>query len=122
MHHQLERWLSIVILGRAPVRRHRNVRRGPARDAMYLRWIRSLDCAVCGFGSGIEAAHTGSHGLGQKSSDCQSIPLCVEHHRMGRLALHVLGPAEFQRVHHINIATLVAELNEQWQDRMGRAA
>jgi len=35
----------------------------PVRNPGYLRWIRSLPCAVCRTTYAVEAAHTGPHGL-----------------------------------------------------------
>ncbi len=53
----------------------------PASCPAYLKWIRTLDCCVCG-GSPSEAAHTGERGLGQKGSDYEAIPLCTPCHRL----------------------------------------
>jgi hypothetical protein len=58
----------------------------------------------------VEAAHTGPHGLGQKSSDLSAIPLCQRHHRTGDDSIHKLGPAVFQDVHEIRIAEIVRRL------------
>ena len=63
----------------------------PVRNSEYLRWIRTLPCAVCRATRGVEAAHTGPHGLGQKSSDLSAIPLCARHHRTGPDSYHKLG-------------------------------
>ena len=41
----------------------------PARNPGYLQWIRTLPCSVCHTTRAVEAAHTGPHGLSQKSSD-----------------------------------------------------
>ena len=82
----------------------------PARDQRYLAWIRSLPCVVCGITRGIEAAHTGPHGLGQKSPDTSAIPLCVKHHRTGKDSYHRLGPRTFSDVHNLDIAGIVRRL------------
>ena len=60
---------------------------------------------------GIEASHTGPHGLGQKSSDYSAIPLCSKHHRTGRDSYHRLGPRRFSEVHGLNIRAIVSRLN-----------
>jgi hypothetical protein len=78
-----------------------------------MRWIKTLPCAVCGR-MGAEAAHTGPRGLGQKSPDESCIPLCAEHHRTGRDAIHVLGPRRFEDVHGFVVVDLVKRLNEVW--------
>jgi hypothetical protein len=83
----------------------------PQRNWKYLAFIRSLPCAVCGTNRYIEAAHTGSRGLGQKSSDFSAIPLCVEDHRTGPCSYHRLGPRKFAEVHRLDIPALVAQFN-----------
>ena len=37
----------------------------PTRNLKYLAWIRTQSCIVCGRIGGIEAAHTGPHGIEQ---------------------------------------------------------
>ena len=83
----------------------------PARNPAYLQWIRSLPCSVCRTTRAIEAAHTGPHGLSQKSSDWSAIPLCARHHRTGTDSYHKLGPRKFSEVHHLNIPAIVARLS-----------
>jgi hypothetical protein len=83
----------------------------PVRNPGYLRWIRSLSCSVCRTTRSVEAAHTGPHGLGQKSSDLSAIPLCARHHRTGDDSYHKLGPRRFTEVHQLNIRAIVARLS-----------
>ena len=83
----------------------------PVRNPAYLQWIRTLPCAVCRVTRGVEAAHTGPHGLGQKSSDLSAIPLCARHHRTGPDSYHKLGPRQFAEAHQLNIPALVARLS-----------
>ncbi len=83
----------------------------PIRHPGYLQWIRTLPCSVCRTTRAIEAAHTGPHGLSQKSSDWSAIPLCAKHHRTGDDSYHKLGPREFSEVHHLNISAVVARLS-----------
>jgi hypothetical protein len=83
----------------------------PKRDSRYLAWIRTLPCVVCGSTRGIEASHTGPHGLGQKSSDFSAIPLCYRHHRTGRDSYHKLGPQKFSKMHDLDIIEIVRRLN-----------
>jgi hypothetical protein len=77
----------------------------PVRDRKYLAWIRLQWCVICEHVTGseagtrhIEAAHSGPHGISQKASDWDAIPLCVRHHRTGRDSYHVLGRKFF--AHH----------------------
>jgi len=83
----------------------------PVRNPGYLRWIRTLPCAVCRTTRAVEAAHTGPHGISQKSSDLSAIPLCVRHHRTGDDSYHRLGPRKFAEVHQLNVLEIVARLS-----------
>jgi hypothetical protein len=83
----------------------------PVRNPRYLQWIRTLPCSVCRTTRAVEAAHTGPHGLGQKSSDWSAIPLCEKHHRTGDNSYHRLGPRKFAKVHQLNILEIVARLS-----------
>ena len=83
----------------------------PVRSPGYLAWVRTLPCSVCRTTRAVEAAHTGPHGLGQKSSDLSAIPLCARHHRSGDDSYHKLGPQKFAEVHQLNIPVMVARLS-----------
>src|SRR5580698_1814491 len=85
----------------------------PARNLKYLAWIRNQPRLVCGRTGGIEAAHTGPHGMGQKSPDTSAIPLCARHHRTGRDSYHKLGPRAFEQQHGLDLRAIVACLNEK---------
>lgn len=85
----------------------------PIRNLKYLAWIRTLPCLVCGRTTGIEAAHTGPHGIAQKSSDTSVVPLCARHHRTGRDSHHKLGPRAFERHHRIDLRAITAHLNRR---------
>lgn len=83
----------------------------PIRSARYLAWIRTLPCIICGSRKGVEAAHTGPRGLGQKSSDLSAIPLCYRHHRTGNDSYHRLGARRFAEVHDLDIPAIVQRLS-----------
>jgi hypothetical protein len=83
----------------------------PQRNTRYLAWIRAMPCCVCGSRRGIEASHTGPHGLGQKSPDSSAIPLCRRHHRTGHDSYHRLGPRKFSERHNLDIPAVVRRLN-----------
>ena len=83
----------------------------PIRNSGYLQWIRTLPCSVCRTTRAVEAAHTGPHGLSQKSPDLSAIPLCVRHHRTGNDSYHKLGPRKFAEMHQLNILAIVARLS-----------
>ena len=83
----------------------------PPRNPKYLAWIRTQPCLVCGSTRWIEAAHTGPHGLGQKSPDTSAVPLCAKHHRTGNDSYHRLGPRRFSEVHNLDLIEIVRRLN-----------
>lgn len=83
------------------------------RIKSYLSWIRSQACICCGRHNHIEAAHVGMHGLGQKSPDSMTIPLCPLHHRTGNDSYHRLGPVRFAEKWNLDIGKLVEQLNEE---------
>ena len=66
---------------------------------------------MCRSTRAVEAAHTGPHGLSQKSSDWSAIPLCARHHRTGNDSYHRLGPRKFAEVHQLNAPAIVAHLS-----------
>jgi hypothetical protein len=82
----------------------------PLRNPRYLAFIRTQPCCVCGSTRGIEASHTGPHGLGQKSPDSSAIPLCAKHHRTGADSYHRLGPRKFSDEHDLDIPAIVRRL------------
>ena len=81
------------------------------RNPRYLAWIRTQPCYLCGSKKGIEASHTGPHGIGQKSPDSSAIPLCAKHHRTGADSYHRLGPRKFAQQHNLDIPAIVRRLN-----------
>ena len=86
----------------------------PCRSRSWLAFVRSLPCCVCGVTRGVEAAHTGTRGLGQRADDRTAIPLCVAHHdRRKPYSIHKLGPMKFQARYGIDIKAIVARLNEK---------
>ena len=83
----------------------------PQHNPRYLVWIRTQPCCVCGSKQGIEASHTGPHGIGQKTPDSSAIPLCPRHHRTGADSDHRLGPRKFSQKHNLDIPAIVRRLN-----------
>lgn len=60
----------------------------PARDKVYLAWIRTQPCSHCGAPPPSEASHHGLRGVGTKASDHEALPACrachAHHHQVGR--------------------------------------
>jgi hypothetical protein len=87
----------------------------PVRNPHYLRFIRTQPCCVCGRTWGVEAAHTGPRGLGQKASDESCIPLCWVHHRTGRDSYHALGRVKFLETHMFNLEQTIWILQDAYR-------
>ena len=85
----------------------------PVRDPDYRRWVKSLPCAACGRSWGIDPAHTGPHGMSQKSSDLTCIPLCRRDHNAFDAA-----PQDFASEHGIDIPALIQRLNRAYSETM----
>lgn len=95
-------------------------RGGPARDTLYLSWIRTLPCAACGHGSPSEAAHTGRDGgTGIKASDYSAVPLCYQCHRVGIYSYHIMGKNTFATMFAIDFDALVQRYNGLWEKVQG---
>lgn len=122
---KLRQYLAYAVHGRteAPARKppaqakRATPRRGPARDAKYLNYIRSLPCAACQREGRSEAAHFGDHGISQKASDYQTIPLCAACHRTGRRSYHCLGREGFERAWRVCCAEIARGLRAVWDAR-----
>ena len=90
----------------------------PVRDPAYLRFIRALPCVACLRTWSVEAAHTGAHGIGQKSCDLKTIPLCRRCH-----PAFDAEPREFAETWKLDIPALIARFNEFYRTKLkGRAA
>lgn len=57
----------------------------------YMGWIKTQPCMCCGVKRNIECAHVGNRAFGQKCSDLETVPLCIEDHRTGKHSHHNLG-------------------------------
>lgn len=93
--------------------------RRPAESA-YLKWVRSLACAVCGGANGkSEAAHTkvlGGGGIALKSDHKSAIPLCPWCHRLATDSYHASTPeSRWAAYHDLDLQQLVADLNHQYE-------
>lgn len=52
----------------------------PLRDGRYLAFVRRRPCLLCGAPAPSHAHHHGRRGLGQKTDDYRTIPLCARDH------------------------------------------
>lgn len=81
----------------------------PARSKDHLAFVRSLPCCVSGRTFGVEAAHVGRRGLGQKCSDFETIPLNALYHR----EQHRVGLRAFCKSYDLDIPALLTLLNHK---------
>lgn len=81
----------------------------PMRDPNYLAYIRTLPCLICGIHRS-ESAHTGPHGLSQKSCDYSAVPLCARCHRINSDSNHALG-RNWAAHHGIDLALVIKQFN-----------
>ena len=118
MSTRFERNLYFLVTGKsAPRSPRRKPRRGLARDADYLNWIRSLRCCACGRSPRSEAAHVGHDGgMKQKCSDYATVPLCHICHRTGPHSFHGLngGARVFAAIHCLDFDALVERYNQAY--------
>jgi hypothetical protein len=59
----------------------------PFRSESYRRWVASLPCVACGIEGYSQCAHENGGGMGTKTSDLRTFPLCCT--LPGRVGCHV---------------------------------
>ena len=89
----------------------------PVRDRAYLAFIRCLPCIGCLKTWGVQAMHSGPHGLGQKASDLDTLPGCPRCHEA-----YDANPRQFAERHQLDIPALIRRFNEFYVRVKGRAA
>lgn len=102
----------------------------PAGDAdVYFALVRQLPCLHCGM-EPCEVAHLRlssaaygkASGLGKKPDPKWVLPLCAEHHRLGRNAQHNQGEAQFWADLGINPLIAAEQLYAQRGDLVAMRA
>ncbi len=89
----------------------------PIRDEARRRFCKRYPCIGCGQTWGIDAMHSGSHGLGQKSCDTTTLPGCRKCHDA-----FDADPRGFAREHGLNIRSEVRKMNALYKKHVGKAA
>ena len=85
------------------------------RSKAYLDYIRGLPCAICGGEAEPHHWRKGAlAGVGLKPDDCFAIPLCAEHHTLGKDAVHNIGHAAFAERFRIDPWRMIAFLMKDW--------
>jgi hypothetical protein len=112
----LARWLQFAVHGQTVHKRapRRRVRRGPARNSGYRRWIGSLPSLVSGRPH-CHACHTRNNGMRSKGSDFSCVPLTVDEHLE-----YDAGREAFEKRHGVCMAEVVKRLNHDWFAYAGR--
>jgi hypothetical protein len=59
----------------------------PVRSESYRRWVASLPCMSCGISGYSQCAHANGGGMGTKTSDLDTFPLCCT--RPGLIGCHM---------------------------------
>lgn len=77
----------------------------PARAPHYMAFVRQLNCCICGAPPPSEPHHFGPRGIGQKTDDYRTVPLCRRCHDQQ----HNDGPMQ-ARIQSKMIETLVRYL------------
>src|SRR5690242_18358875 len=89
----------------------------PVRDPLYRRFIKSLPCLACLKTWGVDPAHTGPHGTGQKACDLKCIPLCrVCHQKFDA------DPYGFAATHGLDVSARIGQLNEFYRKHVRKEA
>lgn len=108
----------------------RSARSKGLKDPAYLKWLHRFACIVCLIqelrekwpgdpGSSqitpTEAAHCGNRGLSQKCSDREALPICCQHHRLGRDSAHKLQK-NFWEHHGLDRDALIRKYNARYDE------
>ncbi len=89
----------------------------PVRDPEYRRFIKRLPCAACLRTWNVDPAHTGPHGLRQKSCDLSCIPLCRNCHQA-----FDADPRGFAARNRLDIPALILKFNSFYREKIKQEA
>jgi hypothetical protein len=90
----------------------------PIRDPKYLAMVRKLCCIVCGSWRLVESAHFGAHGLSQRASDMDVLPLCRVCHRTGTKSYHNVGARRFVAIHKFDVKAHQNRIQKFYAERI----
>ena len=80
-------------------------------EKSHMSRIAEMPCSVCGaYGVHVHHIRTGV-GMGRRSSDLDTIPLCHEHHQ-GMTGIHGMGRKAWERHHGITELQLLQKTKE----------
>lgn len=114
---------SRLLPGKPPprknVKRRKRLFKEDFHSAAYVKYIRSLPCALCGVEGYSEAAHVRSRGAGGKASDI--VPLCGPHDKWRLQSLYIgchrmYDEGRLDKVHFGILQKYAAELWAAFQE------
>ncbi len=88
-------------------------RHKPVRDEVYRQFVKRMPCAACLKTWGIDPAHTGPHGIGQKACDLSCIPLCRQCHDD-----YDAAPMKFAARKKLDVPALILKLNRFYREKI----
>jgi hypothetical protein len=88
----------------------------PVRNPDYTRFIKRLPCANCLRTWNVDPCHTGAHGMGQKSCDLKTIPLCRTCHQE-----FDADPHGFAERNQLDIPALIERFNKFYSEKVKAA-
>ncbi len=71
-------------------------------NSRYEDWIRKKPCLVCGVVD-VDCHHVYHSGSAKLRNSYLSVPLCRDHHTMGRYAYHRMGHRTFEDIHSLDL-------------------
>lgn len=90
-------------------------RAAPVRSPAYLDWVREHPCCACGAAGPSDPHHYGRHGVGTKTDDLRTVPLCREDHDAFHRTRCVRGKSP--RETHVLFVSTMVELLVGWLRR-----
>src|ERR1700722_7243334 len=87
----------------------------PIRCEPYKQYVKRFGCIACGNARNVDPCHTGAHGMSQKSSDMNVIPLCRKCHDA-----FDDDPRGFAELHKLDIPVLIEFYNHLWILKLDR--
>ena len=89
---------------------------GSAAQPCLRGWVREMPSSDAGSKAGAKLLTPAVIGKSTKSSDYSCVPLCTECHTQAPEAYHRVGRRQFEGMHGLSFACLVARLNREWRE------
>jgi hypothetical protein len=102
---------------RDKVPKHGRIKEGRIKTRLYMEWICTKPCLVCGV-AGVQAHHPinsikfPSRGKYGKAHDTETVPLCFPHHQ--ELHVHIGDEAKFEDKYGLDFLATVNEYKDEY--------